>query len=394
MRLGKLWTTAAVFGAGIALMTCSTGPGNTGRKDAGHQSADVFVPECVETFDCVEGDCKEGRCVKCTADTCTAGQTCDQYFKCIKCVGSACGVGDASVAACTTRAECPSGQICKSKKCQAPSPNGTCLTNDECVAGQVCNYNASPSVCIVGCFSNADCKGMVLDGGLPAPHCDNQVTNQCGPCVSGDDCALGELCQEQRCQVAPECVPPDRSKCGDRACIQADGGGYLCGPCSTKEQCGSGYDCVGGRCEEVSTGCTNDDPCKTISPGHFCDRSTGQCEWGCLPRPTDAGFCPNCCTGDKECDTNTHKCSDTACSDCNPPCMGMGEVCDTASCSCRKPGDTDGGTAYPPCNKDDCSGCPSGTSCYCAATAVAQEYKCSQLVSCNPGVIALDAYCK
>lgn len=400
MRLGKLFGTAAVFGACLALSTCSNG-GGTGKKDAGHSSADVYVPECVESFDCFEGDCKDGACVKCnpdpgaTVDVCAAGKVCNNYFKCVDCTGGSCAVGDAStVTTCATRADCPADKVCKSKKCIAPDPGGSCLTNDECLAGSVCNYNANPSVCIVGCFSNADCKGMVLDGGLPAPHCDNQVTNQCGPCIDGNDCATGEICKDQRCQVAPECVPPDRTPCGNRACISADGGGYVCGPCSSADQCGAGYDCVAGNCKEKSTGCTDDSQCKTISPGHICDRSTGQCEWGCLPRPSDAGPCVNCCPGDKECDTNTHKCSDTACADCSPPCMGMGQVCDTATCTCRTGTGADGGSSYPPCNKDDCSGCPSGTSCYCGASALGEEYKCSALVSCNPGMVELEAYCK
>ncbi len=402
MRLGKLLTAVAIFGCALALARCSGGGPTPGGRDAA--SPDVFVPECIETFDCVEGDCRDGLCVKCTVEECPTGTVCDlyrcpagkgcnQYFKCVDCTTHVCIGIDASTTGCTSRDDCPAGEVCKSKKCQAPDPSGTCLTNDECVAGQVCNFKATPSVCIEGCFSNTDCKGMTLDGGLPAPHCD-QATNQCGPCVDGNDCANGEICKDQRCQVAPECVPPDRTPCGDRACIEADGGGYVCGPCSTKDQCGNGYDCVGGKCNPVSTGCTDDSQCKTISPGHVCDRSTGQCEWGCLPRPSDAGPCVNCCPADKECDTSTHKCSDTACADCSPPCMGMGEVCDTSTCTCRKPGQGDGGVAYPPCNKDDCSGCPAGTSCYCGASAMGQEYKCSQLVSCNPGMVELEAYCK
>jgi hypothetical protein len=397
----KVLTVAAAVALASALAFCG-GKTTTPGADAGHKFPDVFYPDCITSFDCPEGDCVEGRCVTCTADSC-GDLVCTVEGKC---VGRDAG---APPATCTKRDECPAGKICKITvtgdasvgRCQ--DPTGNCLTPEECPSGQVCDF--THNVCIVGCFSNDDCKTAVTpDGGLPAPHCDKGITYQCTPCVEGTDCNAGEICKDQLCQKAPQCVPPDRTPCNDLVCVTLDGGGYACGPCQPMDggsPCGPGYVCTAGKCAVQPPTCT-DEGCQAMhAPGFYCD-SNGECQWGCLPYVTpDGGTCgKSCCSADagEECNTTTHQCGGAVtCEDCNPPCMGMDEQCDLATCTCVSiyvgdGGVNDGGGIYT-CDPDKCTGCPTGMKCKCGEPQMG-GYACTSFYTCSQAPVVVQAYCQ
>jgi hypothetical protein len=380
--------TAVLATAGLA--ACG-GSGKT--TDAGHSAPDTGpTVQCYTDWDCLLGNCSEkGACVHCSANSCSGGQYCASDFKCTGCDGS-CFPADAGPTPCKLRADCPAAQVCHNQTCQAPDPTGRCASSEECPTGQVCNWTAG--VCMVGCTNNSDCSGVVLDGGLPAPHCDTAVSNQCTQCVDSNDCdiAKGEVCSAlddagtiHRCVQAPQCVPPNNTPCQDHVCLALDGGGFGCGPCTSATQCSDpkAYDCTGGKCVLKSTGCTSDDQCKAHGMlGNICNN--GECDWGCLPDDPDAGAnCYQwCCNPDagQACNTATHQCSGgQACDDCNPPC-NMGDTCDTSTCSCISGSSTDGGGMLPgQCDPTSCVGCEAGQTC-----------KCYDIYACSPGTGCLD----
>lgn len=352
----RLLLTLVPSTAVALLFCCGPAPKKpASAKDAGAAPSEDARIECFDSAECAAGDCIELRCVSCEAKPCAAGKTCGANGKCVGAGGcdGGCAAADTGGGAsdCKTRADCAANLACRGGKCLPPDPNGSCTRTDECPRGSICNFN----VCSPGCESSSDCLSNAA-----GPRCD-PATNQCGPCKTASDCAVGEACNAGKCEQPKTCA--DRSVCGDRACI-----GGLCKDCTAGSDCGASFNCNQGKCEAKS-GCTDDQQCRTLSPGHFCNKGTGQCEWGCLPGPS-ANCGQNCCAGGQTCNSATHQCEGT-CNNCGNSCAPS-QVCDTVKCVCIGSAGSDGGTSAGdgggsvPTVCDKACGCSGGRACTCA----------------------------
>lgn len=325
-----------VVALALAAASCSGDP----KKPAGGADASARFVECKTGDDCAAGDCLENVCVWCDEGSCPAGSFCGRSGKCLSCDGGCVGADAALVLdagqPCATRAEC-AGQACRLGTCGPQDPAGACAGSDECLAGAICVAGA----CKAGCAAKADCAGAGA-----GPRCD-LGSGQCGPCVDNADCdATSENCSAGKCVKATACPGGDRGPCGALACV--DG---LCRPCVSANDCGAGFDCAAGSCVGRSA-CTTDDQCKTLSPGHWCEKASGLCKWGCV----DGASCgANCCGAKQLCNTTSHACEAKPCNNCDGLCM-YPQTCDTTACSCVSSSST-------ACDAQ--CGCPSGKTCKC-----------------------------
>lgn len=327
MHKSRLFFVISIIASASLVSFCGETAEYAGvNTDAGSDAGPGGGVECFTASDCVTGDCIDGACVHCSETGCEPGQACGIDGKCFACDDCDAGVipnpDDGGTGGCVVREDCPAGQVCKDQVCTAPDPSGDCGSTEECPAGNICRFGQ----CKPGCEDNSDCIGN-----SNGPRCD-AATEQCVPCIDSGDCFDGDLC------VNGACVPPDgctdRSTCGDLACISG-----RCAPCTSAGDCGANFDCDAGRCIDVG-GCSNDTECQVFSPGHWCNPSNRQCEWGCLP-----GVSPscgqNCCPSGQVCNTTTRACetgtTNPGCNNCDNLC-GPGLVCNQTTCQCEASG--------------------------------------------------------
>lgn len=165
--------------------------------------------------------------------------------------------------ACTTNANCPTGQTCCNGVCKTPPPPpaGTCTYSGEC-GGGVCRL---------------DFRGVGL--------CH-------APCTTDANCGTGDSCQNGFCDTNPNsprtCV--FNTSCpANHTCIN----GVCHANCTTDANCTNPADfCDQGICQpdwRVVTECAVDHDC--THPGEQC--VNGQCRTRCM---TDAQ-CVNCVDG-------------------------------------------------------------------------------------------------
>ncbi len=254
-------------------------------------------PECTRAADCAEGfACTEGRCL-CGADSaCASNQVCREG----RCVTGA---------ACTSAADCPTGQRCEPLQgvCQVPCSQPSdcapgvdprvasllyvcragdclrqCLNDQTCGAGFICEAGTCARS---GCVTKADCpEGQYCTSAtagrcLEFQTCDS--TAECGPntecrafasgaCPPGFDCTT-KMCQElPRCLVDTECS--GTAYCRDSHCQPTTA-------CSEGTACPSGLTCVASRC--VPGGCRGHADC---AEGFACT------DGACQPAPPAANI--------------------------------------------------------------------------------------------------------
>ncbi|TNE85107.1 MAG: hypothetical protein EP330_27275 [Deltaproteobacteria bacterium] len=175
---------------------------------------------------------------------------------------SGCGT---SAGGCVDNADCADLQVCARQSANQPGTctNVECVTNEDCALGNFCNE--AGFFCAPGCTSNLDCRA--------GENCDvnSNTCVQYGCRDTNLDCAYGEFCQNGSC---------------------VDATGHCEVGCDTDFDCGSGY-CLGfdstGTFNCAFTGCPSGQAC------YYTDASmttteclVNRCLAGCS-QPTD---CP------------------------------------------------------------------------------------------------------
>lgn len=92
--------------------------------------------------------------------------------------------------ACTTTADCATGQICQNQVCTVITGGGNqCVIDQDCPSGQACNNG--------NCVVNSQC---VVDGDCTAGFfCDNGTCQPLGGCTIDADCPVGQICDNGTC---------------------------------------------------------------------------------------------------------------------------------------------------------------------------------------------------
>jgi len=219
------------------------------------------------------------------------------------------GTPDTGPQACTSDANCPSGEYCNAGIC-TPSALCTGATAD-CPTGQYCDGR---STCVPGCDATDDCAAV------NASFVCNTATHACEPPTCADDaaCPSGQVCvsgscrdSDSLCRFNYECG--GGAECVDGRCLTTCGGAVSC---PAGQSCTNGYcqyptgDCNGVTCnagEACTNGtclaiCTSDTTC---GAGNFCDN--GVC------RVDDRRPAPFCTPPANGCNASTSVCVDGVC---------------------------------------------------------------------------------
>lgn len=394
--------TALVF----ALSHCGEDTAPTTDQDAGTVLACETTEQCPTGQRCEGGICVENTCQS-TAD-CPSGLTCDLLSGQCKggtgtgtgtSTGTGTGTGTGTATGgtgtgtaggpCTTKYDCPAGQVCKANKCTAAAANNSCNADQDCPRGKICNFSKQ---CEDGCVDPKDCDSPKL--------CHPQkflceVCSQSNPCPkdaqgNAQQCIGGTCGKATTCTTTADCA---RAKDGT-VCIQG-----LCANCTSLADCNvdpykgntstqePGRICAAtGLCTKVTC---SDSNCQQAlgSPLGYCNTATNQCDkYGCLANSD--------CSAPLICDTAQHVCSDPAaggCSgsaltSCQQQCASQNLACNQATCSCG--GGTNGQNGASCVADSDCGtgyGCFSGT---CQEQAVnASGGACDPIADCLLGAL-------
>ena len=238
-----------------------------------------------------------------------------------------CGGDGTSYTPCTSDDDCEAGTLCLDGECQ-PAPS--CTEDGDCAGGRVCleGYCAQAE-----CNEDADCAADQpceehRRGDAPGCRCspdadwppDEYCEDECTcqprqdvPCVQDDECADGELCIDDKCQLAPSCSQdadcPEDTVCEDGSCAR---------PCATDEDCGNPQlvACIDGHCVDR---CLRDTNC---SAGQICEDNL------CVPAE---------CSSDADCDGELVRCNGGRCesytpcetdADCGPNYECIDQICE------------------------------------------------------------------
>ncbi len=199
---------------------------------------------CSEDAHCPKGlICNGGRCQKCHSDgDCRANHYCDRGL----CMPN-----------CHSDAEClPKGRICVNDKCTS------CKKDEDCGEGKFCELE----LCHKKCQSDSDCpaemeckpNGRCLKRGActsnkeckKGEYCQNHVCVSAGSlgklCQGMNDCATGQDCLVQDCQVDLDCHEGYVCDKTSRSCVKkgTQDKASVCGiPCKASSSCPENFVC-------------------------------------------------------------------------------------------------------------------------------------------------------
>ena len=396
------------------------------------------TPEAACDFD---DDCKlgevclaDGVCGSVSCDFCINDQICytdaDGNQSCSRpecatdndCTGDlSCSDGLCVESSCTSRADCPEGQICNIVAGRCVAPPETCTLDTDCPAGKVCAADGS---CITGCANNDECEAGTfcnMDTRICDPGCradedcsEDQTCNDENVCVCDPNkCQVGEVCDSDNIACIENVVEscddldcPDGSVCNPDTLTCEDE--MRCTPVPDQpNSCGAGAACneATGVCEIVNEACGPNDPteadcasganpylnkefcaCVECLDNSHCDAAAGeecnfngQCAAACS-QPCDANV-PGTCSGE------TPYCNAGCCSECfgNVDCnMEIGEIC------------LDGTCIEPPDCSADPTICPAGYECTNGTCQAPQGVMCDPAdpMSCPSGQICQGGTCQ
>lgn len=264
---------------------------------------------------CKRCDSASGECLCTDSCGCPSGEICNASGYCQPSSG------------CFDNQDCPSGQYCDtgSKSCKN---SGTCTTKFQCPLGQICTGGA----CVAGCEDYGDC-----------PMRASCVNGQCvaGVCQDDSFCGFLEYCNNGTCTNAFSAATPYCKACKgidmcgsrDNPCLlypyvgDAFDNAYPYSTTDDTQYCG--VDCSGGQ------RCPNGFSCNTISVVDQNDDCTSShtCPGGipCIKDPeSDKSYCPchdtsnpcpaNTCLMGDTCGPMTKKCVALAMSGIDVPC--------------------------------------------------------------------------
>jgi hypothetical protein len=185
------------------------------------------------------------------------------------------------------------------------------------VLGGACNSGpANGHITIDSGVDDSGSQSCVFDSDCTVGFCNNGLCVTCPgtPCNAGYTCTAGGTCvagDAGSTSTDSGTTPrPDggkdaggctmQSECGQQACINGQ-----CAPCTTTPQCNhTGYICKNSQCVP---GCLMNSDCTGLGAGYWCDTTSNQCTWGCLPGTAPA--CGNFCCNLGTCNTTNHQCS-------------------------------------------------------------------------------------
>ncbi len=389
MRLLNPLPTVALFGSlTFGLAGCPIWDDNHGNcYDTGccDYYDDCYFDSCGSPADCYAGEvcgldnvCHYGSCYD---YGCAAGYVCDAKYECIPDNGSGgSGAGGSNVGGsggfggsggaggaggegggtdvvwCANPHDCQAGEYC--------APNGTCTpgdcSSDGCIFGFYCDTFGETPLCYPedpgSCGRDAECGG---NGNL---------------CVSGFCTPPEDLCFDQT-----QCAAGD--VCADGKCVPS---------CANAASCPSSFTCTQTveLCTTPATTCTITNDCG--GPDSVC------VDGACVPRAID-GICndPNDVWVRNGCIPNqsaTFVCT----VDGSQDVCATGSLCLHHSCyiSCETP------------NETACNGLPELDQCKSVTTTSGPHSVCGTAdnlgdecdptsgVTCDPGLICVDGYCK
>lgn len=281
-------------------------------------------------------------------------QTCDGLGMCLPasmgqdCAPFACSNG-ACEGACSTNANCSSGNVCVMGQCVMPIANGgVCTLGTQCASGNCVDGVCCNTVCSGLCQACTVAKkgngtdgvcGPISTGIDPDNECMQQAASSCGQtgmCDGAAACQLyaqGTSCGTSTCQGTTvtgqicngmgQCVMDSMGQncapyvCSGGACKNPCAnsneciGGYVCNagacqpvgspgtPCMMANECGSGF-CVDGVCCDAACngGC---EACSTAKKGQGADGVCGPIKNGTDPDNECAGQPPSTCGQNGQC---------------------------------------------------------------------------------------------
>ena len=150
-------------------------------------------------------------------------------------------------AGCRSDADCVEPQRCSTYTCRSLP----CLTSDECGLGEVCELGLCKALEV--CSSEQDC--------FPTHRCELGACISRGACSTPGDCSDAERCEAGSCVAAASCN-------SDSQC--AEGESCAGEQCVVAVQCGLDTECSGGLC--VDGECTSSDCVTNVDclPGTLC----------------------------------------------------------------------------------------------------------------------------
>ena len=340
--------------------------------------------ECMDLDACTVGDhCAAGECIgtpilcddenPCTDDSCDGLGGCSFEHNANDCDdGDPCTVADQC-----QQSEC-SGVVIACD-CWADDDCQQLEDNDQCNGTLFCDTAALPYKCAVQPDTVVECPSP--DG--PASiclkaHCD-PTTGQCGmvadhsgfACDDGDVCTIGDKCQDGACQAGVPASCNDGNLCTDDSCDAVAGCQFTANSqiCDDGNECTIGDHCQDGQCVETGlldcddgnpctadscladSGCGHDNveaPCSDGNPCTANDQcAAGQCQSGALVDCDDGNQCTVDSCGDAG--VCLHNAASGACDDGNA--CTEGDKCEAGKCVYAELADCDDSSL---CTDDSC----------------------------------------
>ncbi|VDP10242.1 unnamed protein product [Heligmosomoides polygyrus] len=195
--------------------------------------------------------CRGSVCVKQLAQS----RECSSQYDCLQYPGTVCSYGRCERAEeidCVRDLDCPSGTVCRDRRCvrrrpsHHPSQGSECRSDTDCLSlpGTYCVKGRCLLVEQIGCRTDGDCP--------PEAQCVNgrcSKKSQSNECRTDSDCRLypGTYCVAGKCLKAEEIS------------------------CSTDNDCPPGTWCINGKCAKMSqsNACRTDVDCRRY-PGTYC----------------------------------------------------------------------------------------------------------------------------
>ena len=406
--------------------------------EAGCSYLPVEGDECKDGNPCTVADhCVQGLCVGSSvvcddSNPCT-DDACNETGGCIfEPNGEDCDDGD----------PCTLGDHCSAGVCAGEAASCECQVNADCAAledGNLCNGTLEcdtsklPHLCRVKADTEVLCPAPFgVDAPCLVAACE-PVTGACSfaaagngvPCEDGDECSLGDACEDGSCVAGQEVNCNDGNACTDDQCLPGQGCSHThnVAPCNDGDVCTLGDLCSAGVCTgggellgcDDSNVCT-DDTCDAgvgcvfeanqaaCSDGNACTLGDHCQEKVCVPTGQLSCNDDNLCTNDA-CDAAQgciHLLNQVPCNDSD--LCTTNDVCELGECVSGGILNCDDGN---PCTADSCApqagcqhqptsgDCDDGNSCtlneqcgngLCVASAmlVCDDNNVCTTDSCNP----------
>lgn len=303
--------------------------------EVGCQHEALDSGECKDGDACTVGDhCTAGVCagspVECDDSNPCTDDTCDGFGGCAFELNEvSCDDDDV----CTVADRCDEGEcigVEVSCECQVDADCAALEDGDLCNGTLICDDSNVPYSCVIDPDTPVDCPAPGEGPNAPclAASCDPESgdcslvpTNQGWSCNDGNDCTVGESCDEGLCTGGQPANCADGNACTDDACDPFVGCTHDANqsPCSDGDVCTIGDLCDAGDCAsgEEMLACLDGNPCTADS----CDATAGclfvnidgECSDGNACTDGDACVDGECISGDPVMCDDENLCTSESC---------------------------------------------------------------------------------